>query len=220
MRQFLKRIILPVFVIMLYLLLEQCKHKPVYPVKEICFESKILPIFISNCTMSGCHGNGSAEGGLVLDNYNGIMQGVKPGDAEDSDIYESITGQDELMPPPPRPSLSDEQIQLIYDWIQSGAKNTTNCTENTCDTTNVTYSNQIATILNNYCTGCHNTNNASGGWDLSNYNGVKASVDAGRFWGAVNWEPGFSAMPKNGNQLSVCDLRAIKLWLDAGAQNN
>jgi mono/diheme cytochrome c family protein len=124
------------------------------------------------------------------------------------------------MPPPPNTPLTQEQIATIYAWIQAGAKNTTNCEQNTCDTTNVTYSNQISAILSNYCTGCHNTNNASGGWDLSTYSGVQACINAGRFWGSVNWDTGYSAMPKNGNKLSDCDLASIKKWLNAGAPNN
>ncbi len=222
MTRIMKKIIFPVTVVMLYLSLQQCKHKPVYPIRDVCFESEVLPIFISNCSMSGCHGNGSAAEGLVLDNYNSILAGVNPGNPEKSEIYQSITGGGEegIMPPPPKSPLTQEQISTIYNWILAGAKNTTNCASETCDTANVTYSNQITTIMSNYCVGCHNAGNASGGWDLSNYNGIVACINAGRFWGSVNWDTGFSPMPKNGNQLSACDLRTIKIWLDNGNPNN
>ncbi len=233
MKTKLKNIIPVLVVLFIYTFLQQCKHHPTLvtlPQDEngstttsqtttsnsngICFESEILPIFVSNCSMAGCHGNGSAADGVVLDNYNGIMNaGVTPGSPWASQVYwQIVSGQ---MPPAPHPPLSSSQTQLISDWISAGAQNTTNCAT-ACDTVNVTYSNQIASIMSTNCVGCHNAGNASGGWDLSTYNGIVACINAGRFWGSVNWDTGFSPMPKNSNQLSLCDLRAIRIWLDNG----
>ena len=89
-----------------------------------------------------------------------------------------------------------------------------------CDTGNVTYSGAIRNIISNKCQGCHSGANASGGFDYSTYNGVKANADDGKLWGAVNHVQGYSAMPKNGSKLSDCELGQIKKWIDAGAPNN
>lgn len=91
-----------------------------------------------------------------------------------------------------------------------------------CDTTNVTYNAKIKPIVDASCAtaGCHNAAAASAGYDLSTYSGVKASVDDGSFYGSINYDPNFSKMPKNGNQLDQCSISKIKIWIDAGALNN
>ncbi|MFY8185634.1 MAG: hypothetical protein ACOVLD_06160, partial [Bacteroidia bacterium] len=49
--------------------------KDVY-VPNTCFKEDILPIFVSNCTMSGCHNSIDKKEGYDLSNYDGIMTGV------------------------------------------------------------------------------------------------------------------------------------------------
>ena len=122
-------------------------------------------------------------------------------------------------PPPPRNPLSQQQINLIYKWIQQGAKNNS-CESSVCDTATVTYTASIRPILNTYCMGCHSSSAPQGGIDYSTYAGVKAKVDDGRLLGAINHQAGFSAMPKNGNKLSECDLAKFRIWIAAGAANN
>ena len=98
----------------------------------VCFESQILPIFTSNCAKSGCHAVGSSQDGYTLDSYNGIRfsnnKGIKPGDPNDSEIYEAITENDvNKRMPLGEPALSAAQVALIKQWILEGAQNTTNC---------------------------------------------------------------------------------------------
>ena len=50
----------------------------------------------------------------------------------------------------------------------------------------------------------------AGGYDYSTCMGVKARVNDGKLWAAVNHVTGFSPMPKNGNKLSDCELKQIK----------
>lgn len=88
-----------------------------------------------------------------------------------------------------------------------------------CVTTNVTYSGTVAGIISNNCLGCHGAT-PSAPFSLHTYALVKAKVDEGRLFGAINHSPGFSAMPKNGTKLSDCDINKIKAWIDAGAANN
>jgi mono/diheme cytochrome c family protein len=187
------------------------------------FQQQVLPIFISNCSMSGCHDAASAQHGVVLTSYNSIITtgDVEPGNPNHSEIYEKITesDNDDRMPPAPRPRLTQAQIATIRKWIQQGAKNNS-CTSSSCDTGNVTYSGTIRTIIGNKCQGCHSGNAAPLGYDFTSYNGVKARINDGKLWGAVNHVPGYSPMPKNGTKLSDCELLSIKKWIDSGAPNN
>src|ERR1017187_4160253 len=76
--------------------INSCVHAPyVLPANlrtndpNICFERDILPIFISNCTKSGCHNAQSHVGGYVLDNYQNIVsKGIVPGNYAASKLYE------------------------------------------------------------------------------------------------------------------------------------
>ena len=186
------------------------------------FQQQVLPIFISNCAMSGCHDQTSHKEGIVLNTYTGIISGgIRPGNAGNSKIYKLITTSkaEDRMPQPPRNPLSQEQINLIGKWIGQGAKNNS-CVNASCDTSNVTYSSSIKNIISNKCQGCHSSTSPAGGYDFSTYAGVKARINDGKLWGAVNQVAGYSAMPKNGNKLSTCELAKLKIWINAGAPNN
>lgn len=101
-----------------------CKHDELdiskYP--DVCFENDVKPIFVSNCALSGCHSASGGEAGLVLDNYNGIMQGISPGSPLKSEIYSVITNEWINMMPPDNP-LTQSQRTLIRLWIEQGALN-------------------------------------------------------------------------------------------------
>ena len=89
---------------------------------------------------------------------------------------------------------------------------------NTCDVSNVTYSNSIAPVFTTYCNSCHSTSNPSGNIVTDNYASAKANMS--RIRGAVNHASGYSFMPKNGSQLSTCDLTKIDIWINQGMPNN
>lgn len=187
----------------------------------VCFESEILPLFQSNCAKSGCHDAATHTEDLVLDSYaNIIRKDIIPGKADNSKLYRVLfeTGKDK-MPPAPNADLTAAQKALIGKWINEGAKNTTNC-NNTCDSNQFKYGANISIIINSYCTGCHSGTAASGNIDLSTYNTVKIQATNGRLVGAVTHAAGYSAMPKNANKLSDCQITQIKKWVAAGALNN
>ena len=54
-----------------------------------------------------------------------LMQRVAPGDPENSYLVWKIQGRPTIvlsrMPPPPKPSLTQEEIDAIVTWIQRGA---------------------------------------------------------------------------------------------------
>ena len=94
---------------------------------QISYTNQIQPIFNSNCT--SCHVGGGAAT-LDLTSYNGVMSGgvsgssIISGDNENSLLYIRIIlpeGAEGSMPP--NDPLSQEEINLIGDWINDGANN-------------------------------------------------------------------------------------------------
>jgi mono/diheme cytochrome c family protein len=97
--------------------------------------------------------------------------------------------------------------------------------EPACDTTNVTYSGTIYPIISDNCFICHNSSTPQGNILLKDYATISAAAQvpagqAGSLYGAISHNPGNSAMPKNGTQLSDCKIRQVKAWIDAGTPDN
>jgi mono/diheme cytochrome c family protein len=87
------------------------------------FASDVTPIFQSKC--GACHGS---FGGWDASNYKSVMESgnhapvVVPGDAANSLLIQKVLGkQTEGTIMPPAGSLSDFEIQIITNWINSGA---------------------------------------------------------------------------------------------------
>ena len=192
---------------------------------SICFERDILPIFLSNCAKGGCHDAASHEEDYILDSYQNIINsdggdGIEPGDANDSEIFEVLIedDQDKRMPQYPNAPLTLAQINLIRRWITEGAQNGTNCVS-LCDTNNFTYT-EVAPILQQNCVGCHNSTLVSGGVNLSTHTGVNVVAQSGELIGALKHQMGFVPMPQGAAKLSDCKIRQVEKWVQAGAQNN
>lgn len=195
-----------------------CQHEVLPNVNptELCFERDVLPIFVSNCAMSGCHDAGTAEDGFVLTNYATITnRGIKPGNAKDSKIWESI---DENEMPPKHP-LTSEQKAIIKAWIDDGAKNGMNCSSN-CDSSVYTFSGAISPIVTKNCVGCHQYPGASANIDLSSYQGIRDIAKSGAFVHSVQGTNGYKKMPPSGTALSECEINQIKKWIANGAQQD
>lgn len=91
----------------------------------------------------------------------------------------------------------------------------------TCDTSNVTYSNQVKNILQSGgCLGCHSSGTASGGVILDTHTEAAKQATNGKLYGSIAHSSGFSPMPKGGSKLDNCKISQIKKWVDAGAPNN
>ncbi len=220
-----KRLILT-FIVSLVATLS-CRHEiptlpdtPVGPT-GICFENDILPIFQSYCAKSGCHDAATASDGYALDSYaNIVSKGLRAGDAQDSEIYEVlIENGDDRMPQQPNDPLSTAQINLIAQWINEGAKNTTGCAA-VCDSSNFTYSGHVKPILQTHCLGCHSGLAEAGGYvPLDTYDGLMEMVNGGFLLPAIN-QTGSFPMPKNGIKINDCKIAIIRKWIEAGAPNN
>lgn len=220
-------------VLLLGLFLTSCKHElplvngappnvtpPTPGSNTICFQSSVLPIFVSNCAKSGCHDAASHEEGIVLDNYAGIMRGIRANDAANSKYWKVIItlNNGDRMPPPPASPLSTAQKDSIYKWIMQGAQNTTNCTTG-CDTAQFAYTSTIKPILQTNCYGCHGTLSPGGGYNLTDFNVLKTVALNGKLLGSVKHAASYVAMPPVG-KLPDCQITQIKKWIDAGTPNN
>lgn len=99
------------------------------PKTKLTYKKDISPLIQKNCLPCHLQENENPSG-LSIDNYEMLMNGGKhgntvlPGKPKESNLYLK------LLPDPPfgkqmargRKKLSDEDVQLIYDWIEQGAK--------------------------------------------------------------------------------------------------
>lgn len=203
--------------------LASCTHLPNVPdpAPEPCdpgivdFTNEIYPMIQSNCALSGCHVGPNAAEDIDLSTYAGIRAEVKPGDPNDSELYEVLyeTG-DDLMPPPPMAPLSAAQKARIRLWIEQGA-NETNCA-GACDSTSATtYSAVIAPMIQTQCIGCHQGASPSGGVRLTTYAEVSGSVTSSGLLDAVNGVNGRSLMPPSG-RMTECNVALLERWVRLG----
>ena len=91
---------------------------------SVSFARDIMPIFEATCLK--CHGVEKTEKGLDMRTHTALMVGsergtvVVPGDAVGSRLAELVMNG---KMPKRGTKLTPEQVQLIVDWINSGAQN-------------------------------------------------------------------------------------------------
>lgn len=82
------------------------------------YEQKVQPILASNCL--NCHGSGRGKGGLLLTSRGALLRGGNSG----SVINEKSPGDSMLLKVvqsgsmPPRGELSNQEIQVLEQWVQ------------------------------------------------------------------------------------------------------
>lgn len=86
-----------------------------------------------------------------------------------------------------------------------------------CDVSAVTFSNQVAPIINSSCatTGCH-VSGGSGPGNFTVFSELIAKVNNGSFENRVLIQ---KTMPPN-SPLPDCDLQILQAWIDNGAPND
>jgi mono/diheme cytochrome c family protein len=98
----------------------------------VSFKSQVKPILDANCLE--CHttnGPGTLASGLDMTSYETLMKGTKygpvivEGNAESSTFYRLIAGKVDpsIRMPHGKEKIADDNIALIENWIQQGAKN-------------------------------------------------------------------------------------------------
>lgn len=93
---------------------------------QVASASAVNDVLNTNCMP--CHAGAAAKEELHLDTIEGLMAGsehgamVVPGDAAGSQVIKNLRGEDGIERMPYlRDPLSESDIKLIEDWINSGA---------------------------------------------------------------------------------------------------
>jgi hypothetical protein len=89
-----------------------------------------------------------------------------------------------------------------------------------CDTTNVSYVNDVWPIISSNCTSCHSGGAPQGNVSLENYDDIVIAADNGSLLGTIKHEDGWSPMPKGGGQLNDCSIATIEKWVNDGTPDN
>lgn len=193
---------------------------------SIYFNEQILPIFINSCAVSGCHDQETHEEGLILDSWTHIINSdeITAYNVNSGDIYESITASQynrDFMPPTDSDidALSQNEINAIAMWINQGLPNNS-CPNLVCDTLEVTFSGDIAPMMDVFCAGCHTGNSVSGDVHLENYDQIKFYGNTGALVGAISNDPEYTVMPPETTGLSDCQVRMVEMWIEDGMPNN
>jgi mono/diheme cytochrome c family protein len=91
------------------------------------YESHVKPLLSRHCLR--CHGPGKQESGLRTDSGKSLVSGgdsgpaIVPRDPAKSLLIQAITGTEGASKMPPEgPALTAAEIQLLKDWIASGAE--------------------------------------------------------------------------------------------------
>jgi len=92
---------------------------------------------------------------------------------------------------------------------------------NYCDTTSVSYQNDVLPIIETYCYPCHSMNNKafSNGIVLEGFDNLKAWGLSTYLLGDIRHDPGFIGMPYGKPKLSDCSINMITAWINQGFPN-
>ncbi len=192
-------------------------------------------VFVPYCL--SCHQGVTPSGNLDLSTFTGALQSVVPYDPANSILSFSI--RNGSMPPAPAPVLSQADMDLVANWILSGAPESATGpmptpvptatpaptatpvpTATPASMATFTYINN--NILVTKCLGCHaSPAPMGGGYSYSTYATTLSSVVAGNAAASPLYTAVLNnSMPKNGPALSAAEKTAIQNWINAGAQNN
>jgi len=92
---------------------------------KVTFDDNVLPILKDKCV--ACHNPDKKRGGVVLNNYAKIMEGgsagalVKPGDPDNSLMFQLLSHQREPAMPPNSPMIPNDLVATVRQWITDGA---------------------------------------------------------------------------------------------------
>ena len=94
------------------------------------FNTQVAPIFKKYC--NGCHNADEKEGGLILDSFDSALKGGKrgavivPGKSDLSRLVLSVEKKVKpVMPPEGNEGPKADEIAILKDWIDAGAKGPT-----------------------------------------------------------------------------------------------
>ena len=191
---------------------------------SIYYLQDIKPLFKRHKCIA-CH-EPNHPSGIEMETYEEVIGSnmFTPGDPDNSLLMAVITTDDAaiLMPPPQfYERMSLQEIEMVRQWILQGGQKIGCDIGISCDTTDVSYAQDVVPILQQECISCHTAGNRPGGGvTLDTYAGVRAAASSGHLLGALLHWDGFFAMPKNKPQLDECELLAIKQWVNKAYPEN
>lgn len=89
---------------------------------------------------------------------------------------------------------------------------------NSCDTTNVTYTSTIEPILSNNCYSCHSDANSAFGGNVHLQSATDVISNSSKIAVAIK-RTGASPMPPSG-KLNSCAISQFDIWMKKGTPNN
>mgnify|MGYP002634064981 CR=1 FL=1 len=196
---------------------------------DLRFERDVQPILSARC--GKCHGQKTRKADLNLIDFAAVKRGgesghvVEAGDAAESLLFEMIS--DGSMPPEGEPPLNAEQIDVIRQWIESGAGGIGRPSGQSPE---VSYADIVPLILRR-CVMCHGPEFQFGGIDLREHSMMLQGGENGP--ALVSGEPDESLMitrvvdqlcpPKADigesgiEPMTQTELKRLKQWIAAGA---
>ena len=203
------------------------------------FVEQIRPLFEERC--KACHGGDSKEAGLDLSSREALLEGgdsgpaIVPGNAKESLLYQLVTHQREPTMPAMDERLSAGVIEVIAEWINSGAPFAAGSRGSSAKQADLTqgaigsggpHFERVRPILESRCLVCHGGKFKQVGLDLSTRERLlRGSEQHGPVVHPGNagasllvkkirhaHEPG---MPYKGQKLSQEEIAKIVAWIDA-----
>ncbi|MCE3280467.1 MAG: hypothetical protein K0S44_2658 [Bacteroidetes bacterium] len=84
-----------------------------------------------------------------------------------------------------------------------------------CDNATYTYVTDIAPIMQQNCTRCHNTN-MKAGYNFNELESVKKAAENGYLLGTIKHMDGYDAMPRMAGKLDQVIIDKIECWIKTG----
>jgi WD40 repeat protein len=101
---------------------------PAFSAEPVSYFRDVRPLLMANC--NACHKPDKMKAELDMTTYTSLMKGgkhgkvVEPGDPDNSDLIDQITGDEPSMPKDADP-LKAHQIELLTRWVKEGAHDDT-----------------------------------------------------------------------------------------------
>ena len=106
---------------------------------------------------------------------------------------------------------------LFYGCYNDSEEDLYKFAKSNCDTTNVTYAQTIASIIQTTCTNCHSGSSPSGNLTLQSYSDVASAVNTKNLYARITSTS--NPMPPSG-LMNACSIKQIKKWINMGSLNN
>lgn len=213
----------------------------------VSFKNDVAPIIVAQC--GRCHVQRN-RGRFSAATFMALMDSghVDPGKPDVSRLIEVIEDGDM----PPGGSLTDQDLKTLKQWIKEGAKSDVESddvlselameanppeesealeVEMATGNESVSFSNDIAPLLVENCSGCHVDvrNNARGGLNMTSFRQLLRGGDAGAMINPGDGKDsllvkklmgtgGGNRMPQGRSPLSEDDIKMVITWINEGSK--